>query len=80
MKVTKDDGRDQESSDIKRKGNDDGSGGIRRGGVQIWDGHGHAQGGIHEEMPLPAILVVDGAADYLAKARVGFGVVKGEVT
>ena len=42
MKVTKNDGRDQESSDIKRKGNNDGSGGIRRGGVRIWDGHGHA--------------------------------------
>ena len=33
MKVSKDDGGDQESGDIKRKGNDDRSSGIRRGGV-----------------------------------------------
>ena len=34
------------------------------------------QGGTHEEMPRPVVLVVDGAAGLLAEARVGFGVVK----
>ena len=42
-------------------------------------GHGHTQGGTHEEMPRPAILVVNGAARVLAEARVGFRVVKIEV-
>ena len=37
------------------------------------------QGGTHEEMPRPAILVVDGAARVLAEARVGFCMVKIEV-
>ena len=36
------------------------------------------QGGTHEEMPHPAVLVVDGAARFLAEARVCFGVVKVE--
>ena len=39
----------------------------------------HAQGGTHEEMPLPANLVVDGAPRFLAEAGMCFGVVKGEV-
>ena len=33
------------------------------------------QGGTHEETPRPAILVVDGAAGFLAEASVGFGVI-----
>ena len=37
------------------------------------------QGGTHEETPRPAISVVDGAAGLLAKAGVGFGVVKVEM-
>ena len=37
------------------------------------------QGGTHEEMPCPAILVVDGAAGLLAEAGVGFGMVKVKV-
>ena len=32
--------------------------------------------GVHKEMPLPVILVVDGAAQFLAETGVGFGVVK----
>ena len=34
------------------------------------------QGGTHEEMPCPTILVVDRATQLLAKASVCFGVVK----
>ena len=33
----------------------------------------------HEETPHPAVLVVDGAAGFLAEASVGFGVVKVKV-
>ena len=34
------------------------------------------QGGTHEETPRPVVLVVDGAAGFLAEASVGFGVVE----
>ena len=37
------------------------------------------QGGTHEEMPRPAVLVVDGAAGLLTEAGVDFGVVKVEL-
>ena len=37
------------------------------------------QGGTHEEMPRPVILVVDEAAGLLAEAGVDFGVVKVKV-
>ena len=39
----------------------------------------HLQGGTHEEMPLPVCLVVDGAPGFLAKTKVGFGMVPGKV-
>ena len=39
----------------------------------------HLQGGTHEETPHPAVLVVDGAAGFLAEASMGFGVVKVKV-
>ena len=39
----------------------------------------HLQGGTHEETPRPAVLVVDGAAGFLAEASMGFGVVKVKV-
>ena len=39
----------------------------------------HLQGGTHEETPRPAVLVVDGAAGFLAEASVGFGMVKVKV-
>ena len=39
----------------------------------------HLQGGTHKETPRPAVLVVDGAAGFLAEASVGFGVVKVKV-
>ena len=39
----------------------------------------HLQGGTHEEMPLPVVLVVDGASRLLAEAGMSFGMVKGEV-
>ena len=38
------------------------------------------QGGTHEEMPHPAVLVMNGAARLLAKAGVSFGVVKVETS
>ena len=38
------------------------------------------QGGTHKEMPRPVILVVDGAAQFLAEARVHFGMVKVKTT
>ena len=37
------------------------------------------QGGTHEETPHPAVLVVDGAAGFLAEASVGFGMVEVKV-
>ena len=37
------------------------------------------QGGTHKEMPHPVILVVNGAAGFLAEARVGFCMVKVKV-
>ena len=40
----------------------------------------HLQGGTHKEMPLPVVLVVDGAPRFLAEAVMSFDVVKGEVT
>ena len=58
---------------------DDSSGGIGRCRVRSWGDHGHAQGGTHEETPLPAILVVNGAAGLLIEAGVGFGVVEDKV-
>ena len=39
----------------------------------------HAQRGTHEEMPLPASLVMDGAPRFLAEASVCFGMVQGDV-
>ena len=55
------------------------SGGIRRCWVRSQGGHGHVQGGTHEETPLPVILGVDGAAGLLTEAGVGFGMVKVEI-
>ena len=40
----------------------------------------HLQGGTHEETPLPAYSVVNGAPRFLAEAGVDFGMIKGEVT
>ena len=37
------------------------------------------QGGTHEEMPLPVILAMNGAAGFPTEAGVGFSVVKVEV-
>ena len=61
-----------------REGDDDWSGGIGRCWVRSWGRHAHVQG-THKETPLPAILVVDGAAGLLTEAGVSFGVVKVEV-
>ena len=36
------------------------------------------QGGTHKEMPRPVMLVVDQTTGFLAKARVGSGMVKTE--
>ena len=36
----------------------------------------HQQGGIHEETPCPAVLIVDRTAELLAEAGVGFSMVK----
>ena len=47
--------------------------------IRNWSGHGHVQGGTHEEMPCPAISVVDGAARFLTEARVGFCMVEVQV-
>ena len=42
------------------------------GGIQP----GCIQGGTHEEVPHPVMLIVDWTTGFLAKAGVGFGVVK----
>ena len=39
----------------------------------------HLQGGTHKETPRPAVLVVNGAAGFLAEASMGFGMVKVKV-
>ena len=79
VKVMENESRDQEGSKIEKKRNNDGNGGIRRGGVGNWGSHGHAQGGTYEETPLPATLVVDRAARFLTEAEVGFSMVKVKV-
>ena len=39
----------------------------------------HLQGGTYGEMPLPVVLIVDGAPRFPAEAGMSFGMVKGEV-
>ena len=45
------------------------------GGIQTR----HIQGGTHEEMPHPVMLVMDGTTSFLAEAGVDSGVVKVEM-
>ena len=69
----------EKSSDVKREKDNDRCSWVGRLRVGDWGGHRHAQGGTHEEMPCPVILVVDGTARLLTEAGVSLCVVEVEV-
>ena len=78
MNVQNNESRGKDGKSIDSKGNDGGWGGVGQFWVWCNDGQVHLQGGTHEEMPRPAVLVVDGAAGLLTEAGVGFGMVEVE--